>query len=303
MKNLPLLTVLILFTLACSLLPSPAVGGGLPSPNGEGDGGEGATPLPVPTEAATTESHAATSLRAAFFAVHIETSDHSVYSNSVAVEWTMLADMVSAFESRGHRLTLEFQPQWAEYALEHAEALAQVRDWEAHGHEIAFHHHGLAHPAWDGFTNLSTKSSHPKYRGDMALAFSLVSQLPSSGLIQTAGMTDEDTDWPAGVIYATGGQGMSGGEVLSTPHAAVYNGQAVTEISYQAYALTRQKGQSISLAEIESALQTARPDEILGLVTHPYDFAANPDAFQALFDLLERYGVTLQTVSKILESN
>lgn len=61
MKNIPLLTALILFTLACSLLPSPtgggAGGGGMPSPTAGGAGGEGtpletATQPPVSTEAA-----------------------------------------------------------------------------------------------------------------------------------------------------------------------------------------------------------------------------------------------------------
>jgi hypothetical protein len=212
----------------------------------------------------------------------------------------MLVEMVAAFESRGHRLTLEFQPQWAEYALAHPEALEQVRNWEANGHEVAFHHHGLDHPAWDGFTSDPSKARHTHYRGDMAFALSLVSQLSANGQIRTAGMTDEDTDWPAGVIYATGGQGLSGETIVSTPHNATYNGQVVTEVAHRAYGLTQQNGPNVSLHEIQQAIESAGPGQVLGLVTHPFDFAANRDDFDALFEMVEHFDIKFAAVSAML---
>jgi len=235
-----------------------------------------------------------------FFAIHIETSDHATHSNSVADEWNMLEELVATADEYGHKLTLEFQPQWAEYALENPDKLAQIRTWEANGHEIAGHHHGVSHAAWDGYTNVSGYQDQAKYRGTMDDAMAFLNQLPASGRILTAGLTDEDSDWPEGVIYATGGQGQSGGGLLSVPKSINYQGESVAQAINQGYGL--QIGPTASLEEIEGALHQATSDQVLGIVTHPYDFAKNPELFIALFDLLSEFDIQIRTVSDILDN-
>ncbi len=238
---------------------------------------------------------------AVFFAVHIETSDHNTQPDSVADEWHMLEAFVALADRYGHKLTLEFQPQWAEYALAHPEALAQIRAWEAEGHEIAVHHHGVSHAQWDGYTNTPGYQNRQGYRGTMDEAMALLNQLPADGIPLTGGMTDEETDWPATLIYATGGAGMSGGGLRSTPAAATYNGVNVTQVNNQGFVLSR--GPAATLEEIQAAVEGAAPGEVIGIVTHPFDFWAHQDEVEELFRSLQGAGVTIQTVSTILGEN
>ncbi len=290
MTNHKLFAILvpIVLSLACNFsAPAPTV---LPVVTG--------SPLGNPTEAdlSVQDAEANTS----FFAVHIETQDHSTQSASVAQEWPTLVEMVTAFDARRHYLTLEFQPQWAEYALQNPEALTQIRAWETAGHEIAFHHHGLDHMAWDGYTNKPGHTKDPKYRGTMDDAFALVSQLPANGVIYTAGMTDEDTDWPNGVIYATGAAGFGGAKLLGFPETATYNEVIVTQIPYKGYSLNPNQPQ-LNIAEIERAVQNMEEGQSLGLVTHQFNFVQNRQAFDRLFDLFESYDIQLKTVKRILD--
>jgi hypothetical protein len=260
-------------------------------------------PAPVKTESDVPEAVPATPAEETppvFFAVHIETSDHNTQSASVADEWLMLVSLVEMADSYGHKLTLEFQPQWAEYALAHPEALTQIRAWEANGHEIAFHHHGLSHAAWDGYTNATGHSADAGYRGTMDEALALVSQLPAGGIVRTAGMTDEETDWLPALIYATGGTGKSGGGLRSTPGTVSYNGMTVTQVSNQGYVLS--VGKAASFAEVLSALGQAGTGEVIGIVTHPFDFWAHQAEVEKLFGSLQARGIQTQTVTSILET-
>ncbi len=238
---------------------------------------------------------------AVFFVVHIKTRDHNTRSDSVAEEWPMLAAFVELADRYGHKLTLEFQPQWAEYALGNPEALAQLRAWEAEGHEIAVHHHGVSHAAWDGYTNAPGYANRPTYRGTMEDAMTLLNQLPADGPPVTGGKTDEETDWPASLRFATGAGGMMfGGGLLSTPAAVNYNSVTVTQIANQGYQLSR--GPAASLEEILNTVQSAAPGEVIGIVSPPFDFWDHQSAFEDMFSQLQAVGVNIQTVKTILSS-
>ncbi len=289
-----LLTTCILTTLGCRLAQTIA-------PTSISPPLESQVTAEVPADsdaAADSAAEAKTQVSGVFFAIHIETSDHATHSDSVAGEWHMLEELVQTADEYGHKLTLEFQPQWAEYALENPDKLAQIRDWEADGHEIAAHHHGISHAAWDGYTNDPSYQSHAKYRGTMDEAIALLNQLPASGQIMTGGMTDEESDWPTGVIYATGGMGQAGGGLLSEPTQATYRGELVIQVNNQGYGM--QIGTSVSLEEIKAALISATPNQVLGIVTHPYDFDRNPELFRDLFDLLTEFAIKTRPVSEIL---
>jgi len=232
--------------------------------------------------------------RAAFLAIHTDLG-----GDDMAAEWDMLDELVARAASWGFRLTLEFRPEWAAYAEQDPSRLAQVRAWEAAGHEIALHHHGLSHPEWDGYTDAPGHTHDPRYRGTMADALALVAGLSANGSITTAGMTDETTDWIAPLRLTTGGAGKAGGALLSVPTAVSYRGIAVTEVLNRGYAMD--KGPTASLDEIRQAIVSASPDEVLGIVTHPYDFGRDPAAFDDLFATLAAAGVRLTTVRSILE--
>ncbi|HJP40091.1 MAG TPA: hypothetical protein QGF35_00075, partial [Dehalococcoidia bacterium] len=236
-----------------------------------------------------------------FFVVHAETSGHSTDSESVEEEWPMLRALIQLADLHGHRLTLEFQPQWPKYALANAESLTEMRGWEATGHEIALHHHGVSHVAWDGYTNAVGYQHREDYRGTVDDAVALLQAVSRRGGPVTAGMTDEDTDWHPDLAYATGGSGQDGGGLMSVPMLQEYRGTTVTQVFYQGYSLDRSI--EASLDDIESALANAKSDEVIGFVTHPFDYVRNPESFKALFDLLAQYGVTLDTVATILDGD
>jgi len=179
----------------------------------------------------------------------------------------LLVVFVALADQYGHKLTLEFQPQWAEYALTHPNALAQLRSWEANGHEIAVHHHGVSHPAWDGYTNAPGYQNRPEYRGTMENAMALLNQLTANGPPLTGDMTDEETNWPPTLIYATGGLGMQGGSLTSTPTTVTYHGVTATQVSNRSFVLD--KGLDATLEELQAAVQAAAPGKIVGIVTHP----------------------------------
>ncbi len=250
---------------------------------------------------ASHQGNAISSVPAVFFVVHIETSDHNTQPDSVTDEWYMLEAFVALADRYGYKLTLEFQPQWAEYALARPEALAQIRAWEAAGHEIAVHHHGVSHAAWDGYTNAPGYQNRPEYRGTMDDAMALLNQLPADGVPLTGGMTDEETDWPATLIYATGGLGMSGGGLRSTPAAATYNDVNVTQVSNQGFVLGF--GPEATLEEIQAAVEGAEPGEVVGITTHPFNFWEHQDEIETLFQYLQATGIKIQTTSTILSTN
>jgi len=71
--------------------------------------------------------------------------------------------------------------------------IEQIRTWQAQGHEIGAHHHGIYHPIWDGFTNYpqATITSAGKklsdFKGDMDVFRSLVEPLGGDSLMLTLG--------------------------------------------------------------------------------------------------------------------
>ena len=262
--------------------------------------GEAAVQTSSPTPVAPTTSGKSTEVSEAFFAVHVETSDHNTEAGSVGDEWHMVAGMIEHADRYGHKLTLEFHAQWAEHALANPERLSEMRRWEADGHEIALHHHGLDHVFWDGYTNEPGHRGDVGYRGTMAEAMAMMSQLPVGGEVRTAGMTDEDTDWWPTLVYETGESGKSGGGLLSEPKAAAHDEIEVTQLAYTGFELT--VGPQTKLPDVVAALEGAEAGQVLGLVSHPFDYWEKQDAFDALFAVLVEHGLSLQTVTAIHQS-
>jgi len=87
-----------------------------------------------------------------FLAVHFEViptcteSDpcRGDYTNTVTAEnvWQNMVNMVDLANQYNTPLTIMFWPGSAEYALASPERIAQVREWQAQGHEIGIHNQG-----------------------------------------------------------------------------------------------------------------------------------------------------------------
>ena len=140
----------------------------------------------------------------AFIAVHME----EVGDQQLELRWPRLSSVISEADKHGLKLTLEFNPSWANFILEDNSRLQTLRSWEANGHEIALHHHGPYYEdGWNGYTNDPNYWDDLKFKGSIEDMMEIMEQLPLNGKILTAGIgKNTQTDWPEGVIFdATGG--------------------------------------------------------------------------------------------------
>lgn len=233
--------------------------------------------------------------RVAFIAVHMEAGDRAL--RYAADQWPVLIQLIELADQYNYKLTLQFNPQWAEYILKDKNKLVILRGWEENGHEIAFHHHGPFHGNWNGYTNLEFKKQDPRYLGPMTEAADLINQLPVSGQVLTAGGGSEDSDWLQGVIYDTNG-GRSTDDLLSTPVQKVWNEQPVTQIKYRMYGTTDPS--DAALTEIEAAYENM-DGKIMGIVFHVHDFEQRKQKIVNLFESFKSNNISVQTVKKILE--
>jgi len=221
-----------------------------------------------------------------FFAVHCEPTHVSQYD--ALVRMVMLAYSFDA------RLTIEFTPQWADTILATQALLAQVRGWQAAGHEIAAHHHSLSYKTgWDGYTN------HPEadilfpdmHRGDMQDFFDLICLLAGDSLLLTGCITDPIVDWPLGLPYRTDGHMVAG--ALTQPQSLILNGQPVTSLGF---------GLINSPARVDSAkalFLTGTDDDILGVILHESNFDEDPRNMRNWLKFLSVRG-TVKTVRTLL---
>ncbi len=80
-----------------------------------------------------------------FFAVHFEIDPNSSIEKgdaNPADKWQNLVTMVDLANQYDTKLTIMFWPGSVEYALASPERIAQVKEWQAQGHEIGLHDQG-----------------------------------------------------------------------------------------------------------------------------------------------------------------
>ena len=239
------------------------------------------------------------SLDSAFIAVHMEVGGTPKDLDYQEGNWPVLIELVELANKYDHKLTLQFNPQWASYILEEQSRLSLLRAWELDGHEIALHHHGPSHGDWNGYTNVDEKKDDPRYIGTISEMMTLMKQLPASGLILNGGITNEDTDWPEGIIYDTNG-GRSKNDLLSKPETVNFSGYDVMQLTYR---VATKNG--ADLTEIEKGYNSAKPGEIMGLVFHAYNYDRNSEnhlGIQNLFASLAEHNIQVKSVSDIFNS-
>ena len=158
--------------------------------------------------------------------------------------WPTLQELVAVADIGAAKLNLLFNPQWGKYinedphcmpSLGYSSCLEEVHSWEANGHAIGLHHHGMYHGSWNGYTNRTewkqyyegqdceddgddgidptetcTALNDPFYLGTAADMMTQVHLLTANGSVSTATLapesvnavvgTDADrsiyTDWP-----------------------------------------------------------------------------------------------------------
>ncbi|MGM0601214.1 MAG: hypothetical protein ACQETH_15500, partial [Candidatus Rifleibacteriota bacterium] len=119
-----------------------------------------------------------------FFMIHFEVTSGMMLDNLIKkipsmegadtrnlkyqqVLWPTAIKLINAANRCGHKLTLAFNPQWAEYILNSEDRTKLLRLWQQQGHEVAFHNHGYDHRDWSGYSNRPEVTNDPRYRGVM----------------------------------------------------------------------------------------------------------------------------------------
>ncbi len=271
---------------------------------------DGHHPGPIsPTPAVPTASpspEASTGQRGpkgAFIAFHLEVSR----GPRIKALWPKLEQFMQLADRYGVKVTLQFSWPWADYVYKSG-LLDTVHAWEANGHEIALHHHGPTHKFFDGYTNAPQSvrtdgwyATDYGYLGDMSALMDFLAPLSQKG-ITSAGMSDEETDWPEGVLYfaTDSGETPSKDDLLSRPVETTHNGHPVVEVYNAGYLIGHLGDAAVDLSDVEQALQTAAPDEYLGLVFNDETIEQDFARIEPLFQVLQRYGVSVETVSALM---
>lgn len=240
---------------------------------------------------------------ATFLAIHMEPG--SSYPSYQENYWSSVVGLVGLADNYGAKLTLEFAAQWGEYISHDIAKLNLVKQWRQHGHEIALHHHTPKHQgAWDGYTDnaqlIGGKVKNVDYRGSLENMMAWVQLLaaPDNVITAAVGPLEEyenvDTEWPLGIRYHT--FGVVEGSV-SKPVQKTYRGTQVIEVLHHYIYY----GQDIAtLEQVEGEFNGAKPDEIIGVVMHQFDYADDPLTMRAWLEFLKGKNYSVRTVSDIL---
>ena len=245
-----------------------------------------------------------TQVQGVFLTFHLEVSTLP----RIQSLWPKLVAFIALADRYGAKVSIQFSEPWARYVFNN-NLTATVQAWEANGHEIALHHHGPTHKFFDGYTNrpdlIRTDGWYATpgvYKGDMAALMAFVDPL-AAGPIVSAGMSDADTDWPDGVLYyaTKAGEENAKTDLVSTPWQAMYNGHTVTVVTNAGYAIDHLGDAAVTLADIESALQIATADQVLGIVVNDDTVSKHFDEIEPLFQLLARYNAQVRTIKDVVE--
>ncbi|MGC6494533.1 MAG: hypothetical protein ACON5B_16985 [Myxococcota bacterium] len=265
-----------------------------------------------------------------------------------ALYWPALLDLVALADAYGHKLTLMLTPQWARYILGgtctmpteardatagtagdmSATCLDAVREMEAHGHEIAVHHHPVTAPAgWDGFTDEATwqadrdgdgldevyfsdgggpHGADPWYLGNLDALMGWIEPVPADGRLWTA--TTEE--FHPSLSYSMAGgpvpwsSGNAWGDLVSTPCVQSYPQQHVWELRMRLFT-TPSVQRAVLDDELPGALAwgaaEAERAHAVALVTHAKNVAdGGLDAYEELFSTLAVHGLVARSVEEVM---
>jgi hypothetical protein len=105
--------------------------------------------------------------------------------------------LVQKADDYGFHLTLAFNPQWAEYILLDSEKINTLKRWQESGHEIAFHHHSISHPDWNGYSNDQNAVNDPfPFLGNVDTGLDFVKNLAEPSDVTTAMIGGLPVDMP-----------------------------------------------------------------------------------------------------------
>jgi hypothetical protein len=246
--------------------------------------------------------------------------------------WPTAKALVEEADRYNLKLTLAFTPQWAEYILQDDNKIEQVKEWLANGHELAFHHHGIDHIDWDGYSNRNPaeldrnaerfigKLKTAAYRGTASEGFDWLKKLAAKAdpgyRILTGCITDAAKDKPRQIVILTKGSNDFMKDFISRPcKQRLPDGQEIFWINHfllrsNFNPSNRQdlysRGQNLKMAEqdlnkIEHAYIRAGTDNIAGIVFHSFDYYRQPDVYNRFFKYLSEKHQRISTVRSLVK--
>lgn len=222
--------------------------------------------------------------------------------------------LVQKADDYGFHLTLAFNPQWAEYILLDNLKINIVKQWQESGHEVAFHHHSISHPDWNGYSNKLNAENDPiPFLGNVDAGLNFVRRLAEPTDVTTAMIGGLPIDMPQSyedttqaLILAGGNQYDSFekyGELRSLKPSKVVknNGSKVIRVAH------RQLTTISNDFTIEEALETFKteynnmqPDDIYGIVFHCYDYHEAEDTYNKWFEFIKNKGDSIKTINEVI---
>jgi hypothetical protein len=246
-------------------------------------------------------------------------SNASLSTRSLSLQkalWPSVVRLVNAANKYGHKLTIAMNPQWAEFILKSPLTINICRQWVVQGHELAFHHHGINHVDWNGYTNrgkagkfslnkmFMEKMQSGSYRGDVAKGFSIIEKLVNvvgqpNGIISGC-ITDTACDKPQKVRILTKGSKEFEKDFLNTPEKMMIGQQTLFWLNHfqlasnfntsqnpQVYTFNESRILALEdLQRIKKAYRSASSRQTAGIVFHGFDYHRMPEVYENLFQWL-----------------
>ncbi|MFZ2639963.1 MAG: hypothetical protein WA117_03165 [Verrucomicrobiia bacterium] len=239
-----------------------------------------------------------------FFAVHCE-----AHSANPAM-WDALCRFVAMADRYEAKLTLMFNPQWAEFIVPDKERFERAKSWQKNGHEIAVHYHNIVHGAWNGHTNRKddryTRDS--RYRGTVSEMMTPLQKLAAPDTMLTMCMGPDarwdslseveidEPDYPDGILYDVDGMDVGLAPLMKTK----FKGHDLFHLKHHFFATGRREEH---LDRIKEEFGRAKPGEVLGVVTHETDFARSPEFIEKWFQFCRENKTNIRTVRDIVKSH
>jgi glycerophosphoryl diester phosphodiesterase len=236
-----------------------------------------------------------------FFAVHCE-----AHSANPAM-WDALCRFVEMADRYETKLTLMFNPLWAEFIVPNKERFERVKSWQKNGHEVAVHFHNIVHGDWNGHTNRDAKKNDRRYRGTVAEMMSSLQKLAAPDTMLTMCMGPDarwdslseveidEPDYPDGILYDVDGMNVGLTRLMKTK----FRGRDLLHLKHHFFAPGHREEH---LDKIKEEFRRAKPGEVLGVVTHELDFARSPEFIEKWFQFCRENNARIRTVRDIVKT-
>jgi len=224
------------------------------------------------------------------------------------------AKLVQKADDYNFHLTLAFNPQWAEYILLDNAKINTVRLWQERGHEIAFHHHSINHPDWNGYSNDPNAVNDPiPFLGRVDVGLDFIRNLAKPNNVKTAMIGGLPIDMPQSfenttesLIFASGNQYSSfeqyGNLRSLKPYRIIKNnGAEVTYVTHrQLTTISNDFTVQAALNILITEYSNIQDEEIYGLVFHCYDYLEAEDTYNNWFEFIKNNGDTIKTINEVI---